>query len=412
MRMRLYRISTLVILLGVLSCSDDKIEIDANIDLELDEKIASVSPNGKSSFYTLPNENQFDLIPQDVKNPLTSSKVELGKFLFFETGIALDPQKPSGKGTYSCASCHIPEAGFRPGRMQGIADGGMGYGEYGDYRILNDDYTEADLDIQSARPLSLVNVAYVKNTFWNGQFGSKGANEGTEELWSLREDTERNHLGFEGLETQNIEGIESHRMFVDKSICDEFGYTHLFDESFPEYTDEVRYSNFTASLAMSAYIRSIISYNAPFQKWLKGNNDAMTSEEKNGALIFFGKAGCANCHYNQNLGSDEFHVLGVKDMDQNLNALDKNPNDRRNFGRGGFTLKEEDMYKFKVPGIYNMKDTPFYFHGSSKNSLEDVVDYKLEAETENIRVKQVVMSPKLVKRNLTQSEKSYLLSQL
>ena len=311
-------------------------------------------------------------------------------------------------GTYSCASCHIPEAGFRPGRMQGIADGGMGYGYNGDYRIMNQDYSEDELDIQGARPLSLVNVAFVKNTFWNGQFGGGGANEGTEELWSLREDTQRNHLGYEGLETQNIEGIHSHRMFVDKDLMDEFGYTDLFDESFPEYAAQFRYTNFTASLAISAYIRSIISFEAPFQKWLKGDDEAMSIDEKSGALLFFGKANCANCHYEKNLGSNEFHAIGVKDMDHNLDALNRNPNDRRNFGRGGFTMKDEDMFKFKVPGIYNMKDTPFYFHGSSKTSLRSVVDYKLNGKSENNRVKQHRISPKLIPTILSEREKNQL----
>ena len=410
MRIEFTKISILIFLLATMSCSDDKLDIDAALDNELYDKIASVSPNGEANYYSLPNTNQYDLIPQDVKNPMTSAKVKLGKFLFFETGIALDAQKPSGMGTYSCSSCHVPEAGFRPGRMQGIADGGMGFGEIGDHRIMNDDYTESDLDVQSARPLSLVNVAYVKNTFWNGQFGGGGANEGTEHLWSLRDDTKRNHLGYEALETQNIEGINAHRLLVNKEITDEFGYTNLFDESFSEYGEQFRYSNFTASLAMSAYLRSIISYDAPFQHWLKGNDDAMTNDEKKGALLFFGKAKCASCHYNQNLGSNEFHALGVNDMDQHIDALDKNPNDRRNYGRGGFTMKEEDMYKFKVPGIYNMKDTPFYFHGSSKTSLKDVIEYKLNAEPENIRVSKNKMSYKLVKTTLTDTEKDQLIS--
>jgi len=68
------------------------------------------------------------------------------------------------------------------------------------------------------------------------------------------------------------------------------------------------------------------------------------------------------------------------------------------------------MYKFKVPGIYNMKDTPFYFHGSSKTSLKDVIEYKLNAEPENIRVSKNKMSYKLVKTTLTDTEKDQLIS--
>lgn len=396
----------LFILLAFLmqSCSEDKLDLYEDIDLELTEKLASVAPTQSADFYALPSSYAYQQIPQDVKNPLTESKVTLGKLLFFETGLAMDARKESGMGTYSCASCHIPEAGFRPGRMQGIADGGMGFGENGEYRIMNDDYTEYELDIQSARPLSLVNVAYVKNTFWNGQFGSTGANTGTEDVWNLNDDTKLNHLGYEAIETQNIDGMHTHRLLVNQELMDSYGYTELFDASFPEYGEQFRYSNFTASLAISAYLRTILSDNAPFQHWLKGNKDAMSLEEKKGALLFFGKAKCSNCHYEKNLGSTEFHVIGAKDMDQNHYALNKDPNDKRNLGRGGFTQQEEDMYKFKVPGIYNMKDTPFYFHGSSKNTLREVVEYKLKAESENLRVSDRIMSPKLYKTSLTETE--------
>lgn len=51
------------------------------------------------------------------------------------------------------------------------------------------------------------------------------------------------------------------------------------------------------------------------------------------------------------------------------------PSDKRNFGRGGFTGLPEDMYKFKVPQLYNLKNTGFYFHGASKQSLREVVEY-------------------------------------
>ncbi|MBT8231347.1 MAG: hypothetical protein HKO66_13685 [Saprospiraceae bacterium] len=403
-----FSLMTMIIVFS--NCSEDTFDIYVNIDQELDELITSHSPTGNSEFYILPYTNQYDLIPQDPKNPLSSSKVELGKFLFFETGIAMDAKKPSGMATYSCASCHIPEAGFRSGRMQGIADGGMGYGEHGSQRYMNDNYVESELDVQAARPLSLVNVAFVKNTFWNGQFGSKHANVGTEHLWALDEGTKRNNLGYEAIETQNFEGIHSHRMLVTKDLMDAYGYTALFDEAFPEFNEQSRYSNFTASLALSAYIRSIIAYKAPFQEWLKGNEDALSLEEKKGAKLFFGKANCTSCHYNQNLGSNEFHALGAKDMDHHEDALNRDPKDKRNLGRGGFTNEISDLYKFKVPGIYNLKGTPFYFHGSSKTSVKDVVKYKLNAETENPRVNQTLISNKLNKITLTEVEIDNLVS--
>lgn len=391
-------------------CSGDQIDHSVQLDQQLSEAIKAKSPDGSISYYILPEEDQLSSIPQDETNLISPEKVELGRMLFFETAFATEARKLSGIQTYSCATCHLPEAGFRPNRIQGIADGGMGFGDAGEGRFMNPEYEEHELDIQAARPLSLVNVAFVKNTFWNGQFGSGGANIGTEELWSQSHDTELNHLGFEAIETQNIEGLDVHRFRYTKNSIEKYGYKPLFDQCFPNLEEEERYSNLSASQAISAYIRCIISNKAPFQDWLKGNRNAISDEEKEGAILFFGKANCSNCHYEKNLGSGEFHALGVKDMDQHPEALNKNSNDARNLGRGGFTQKTEDMFCFKVPGLYNVGDSPIYFHGASATSLEEVVRYKARALRENIRVSQLDISDKLQKLELSDTEVNKLVS--
>ncbi|MBK8557396.1 MAG: hypothetical protein IPL65_17270 [Lewinellaceae bacterium] len=73
--------------------------------------------------------------------------------------------------TFSCSSCHIPAAGFRPNRMQGIADGAYGFGQNGEGRTKRLDYLDAEIDAQGARPLAVINTAYVTNSMWNGSFG-------------------------------------------------------------------------------------------------------------------------------------------------------------------------------------------------------------------------------------------------
>ena len=397
----------IIILVFMASCVKDIAESDV-LEKNLLNRISASSPTKNYNHFVLPGGGQFGDIPQDIKNPLTSSKVLLGKFLFYETAFARDPLKAEGIATYSCSSCHIAEAGFRANRPQGIADGGSGFGQNGESRVRNRNYEEDEIDVQSARPISLINVAYVTNTFWNGQFGRYGANEDTEDVWSLREDTERNFLGFDGIETVNFEGLFTHRIKVDSQSVLMFGYQDLFDEAFDDYPVQERYNNKTASLALSAYIRTLISDQAPFQKWLKGEKSAMTSSMKKGAILFFGKANCSNCHYQPNLGSEEFHALGVKDMYQrpSYNAF---ADDRRNLGRGGFTLREQDYYKFKVPGLYNVGDSPWYFHGASKTTLDEVLDYKIEAKSENSRVNQDRISSKLRPLDLTIKDKSDLL---
>lgn len=394
-------------LFGIASCTKDRMSTLAELDLQLEQAIRSKSPDGTLDFYVLPNENDLAAIPQDPKNPLTASKVELGKLFFFDTGLAQDALYEEGLGTYSCATCHLSSSGFRPGNFQGIADGGSNYGISGEDRVKNTNYRDDELDVQSARPLSLLNVAYVTNTFWNGQFGGGGVNVGTEDVWHFREDTELNNLGFEAIETQNMEGLKTHRITINKELLDTLGYLPLYDEVFGDFPEDERYTIETASLAFSAYIRTLLSNQAPFQEWLKGNRNALDYEQTKGALLFFGKANCANCHYNENLGSSEFHALGVTDMDQ-IPSYNTKPIDRRNKGRGGFTLREEDNYKFKVPGIYNLQGANFYFHGASKRSLKELLAYKNEAQSENPRVAQEIISSKFIPLGLTDEELAQL----
>ena len=391
------------------ACTKDRMPTLVELDNQLENSIQGKSPNGTLDFYVLPNENDLHLIPQDPKNPLTPQKVELGKLMYHDTGLGQDPMKEAGRGTYSCASCHVSEAGFRPGNFQGIADGGVNFGIGGEDRVKNTLYSDDELDVQSARPLSMVNVAYVSNTFWNGQFGGGNVNEGTEDVWDLRDDTELNHLGFEGIETQNMDGLIAHRITINKELLDEYGYTFLFDQVFADVPVEERYTITTASLAFSAYIRTILANRAPFQDWLKGDREALGYEEKKGTLLFFEKAQCIQCHYNQNLGSAEFHALGVTDMDQ-IPSYNTSPDDRRNLGRGGFTLQPEDNYRFKVPGIYNLQGANFYFHGASKTSIRDLVEYKNAAQSENSRVPQDLISSKFKPIGLTEEEKNHLIA--
>ncbi|MGK0314703.1 MAG: cytochrome c peroxidase [Saprospiraceae bacterium] len=396
-----------IVAITVFSCTKDRMPTLVELDNQLRNLVSSSSPNGKLDFYVLPSENNLDEIPQDPNNPLTEAKVKLGKFMFFDTGLATQPMKPSGLGTYSCSSCHIAEGGFKPGTFQGIADGGVGFGINGENRLMNNEYTEDELDVQDARAISLVNVAYVTNTFWNGQFGATGVNKGTEDVWNQNEVTMLNNLGLQGIETQNLIGLHDHRIVISKDVLDQFGYTEMFDEVFNDIPVEERYTTETASLAFSAYIRTIISNKAPFQNWLKGNEEAMGYKEKKGAILFFSKANCYTCHYNENLGSPEFHALGVNDMYQQP-SYSTSAEDSRNLGRGGFTQLDEDLYKFKVPGIYNNADADFFFHGSSAKTLDDLIEYKNNGTRENMNVPESQMSVKFKPLNLTAEEKEHL----
>lgn len=397
------------VLLSVMACTRD--ELTNPLDAKLETILNRLSPNGDMVHFQLPSADDLGSIPAGQDNPLTPEKVKLGKLLFYETGLARKAAYEVGKGTYSCSSCHVPAAGFMPGRAQGIADGGEGFGFSGEGRDRFNYYVPSEMDVQGARPISLLNVAFVTNTSWSGKFGAYHVNEGTEEIWGVTDhDTEVNHLGLDGLEAQNIEGLKIHRMDIDDYVLDRLGYRGYFDKAFETWSEEERYSLKAASFAISAYLRTLLTTEAPFQKWLKGDFEALRPDEKRGALVFFGKAGCYRCHKGPALNANEFYALGVKDLFESGLAYNTDENDIRNFGRGAFTGLEEDMHAFKVPGIYNMSDTPFYFHGSSKRSLREVVEYFNEGIPENDRVPQGNIAPHLRPLELSEQEISDLVN--
>lgn len=370
---------------------------------ELDKDLSRII--GDRSQYLLPDPSKsLSDIPQSPANPLTREKVALGKLLFFEPAFANEAKQDAGRYTYSCSSCHVPSAGFRPARPQGIADGGYGFGIQGETRIKYPTYPNDSIDAQGARPLSVLNVAFVTNSMWNGSFGSDGVNVGTEGVWGKFDPgtaINSQHLG--NLEGQNIEGLKVHRMLYTKEIVEANGYKELFDAAFPDVPLSERYTRKTASFAISAYIRSLITNEAPFQKWLNGNEDAMTAEQKRGAILFFGKLNCQSCHSEPNLGSMQFAALGVEDLFEN-GGIKTSINDRRNLGRGGFTGNEEDMFKFRVPQLYNLGDSGPYFHGASKQTLEDVVRYFNNGVPENPRVPQEQLTYFLRPLGMTEQE--------
>lgn len=379
-------------------------------DTELVYAIAKTTPSRNINEYILPDGSDLSAIPnQDKKNLLNADKIALGKMLFFEPGIGLVGKNTALRQTYSCASCHVPNKGFTPGRYQGVADGAIGFGISGESRFKSPLYQGDDVDAQGARPLTMHNLAYVTNALWAGAFGSYGTNVGTEKAWRHDTLTEINFLGLEGLEANNIRALQVHRQLMNKTIADTLGYKALFDKAFPETPEPERYTLQTTAFAIAAYFRSILTNQAPFQRWLKGEQNAMTQQQKDGALVFFGTAKCTNCHQGPALNQMTYQAVGVKNLYQsNYLVFRTGATDKRNFGRGGFTGNAEDMHKFKVPQLYNLKNIGFYFHGASKTTLEEVVDYFDKGIPENKDVPTSQISIAFEPLNLTPKEKTDL----
>lgn len=385
----------------LVGCNND--DEGTSLDQQLTTALTTASNGQGASFYTLPSETDFASIPQDPLNPITTAKVELGQMLYHETAIGLAPRNPIGQATYSCASCHHVQAGFQAGMAQGIGDGGTGFGLRGEARTRDNSYQPNELDVQDVRSPTTLNVAYQTNMLWNGQFGATGVNIGTEAQWTPGTPKADNNLGFEGVEIQAAAGQNVHRLVVD-SLVGNPQYEELFAQAYPNIAPNERITRVNAALAIAAYERTLLSNQAPFQRWLKGETNAMTDVEKRGAVLFFGEAECYTCHNGPALNSMEFHALGMNDLDQLTGVFNVGPDAIGNKGRGGFTTRPEDMFKFKVPQLYNLKDSPFYGHGGSFNTIEDVIRYKNTAQAQNSRIPASQLADGFVPLNLSEDD--------
>ncbi len=388
-----------------IGCNKDNTQSEVYLDSEIETLLNAASNNEGKSFFTLPNSDDYENIPSDPKNPVTAEKVELGKLLYHETGLAIHPKNPISTGTYSCASCHFASAGFQAGRFQGIGEGGIGFGYNGEGRVRGSLYEGDSLDVQPIRSPTTLHVAYQEAQLWNGQFGATGVNENTDDGWVYGTPIETNFLGYEGTETQAIAGLGVHRMGMDDAFLTTSGYKQLFDAAFPFVDIDERYDKERAGLAIAAYERTLLANKSPFQRWLKGESSAMSQTQKEGAILFFGKGECVNCHTGPALNKMDFEAIGLMDLVQvSHESFKVSMTDKERLGRGGFTGKDEDLYAFKIPQLYNLKDSPFYGHGSSIFSIRDMIAYKNKAEKENAIVPDEYLSPEFKPLGLTEEE--------
>ena len=399
-KLKIYQILFCLGFISTMSCASDDDYVNVTPQSELELRLIELY--GSKDAMILPLSSDYNSIPSDVNNPITEAKVALGKLLFHETGLAKNPNMDESMNTFSCASCHHSKAGFQSGVKQGIGEGGIGFGVAGEGRQKDPMYLDSDMDVQPIRSPSILNTAYQEVMLWNGQFGATGINQGTEANWTVGTPKENNNLGFEGVETQAIAGLDVHRLMIDQDFVNGTVYRDMFDAAFPNIPMEERYTRITAGLAIAAYERTVLPNQSPFQQWLRGNESALNASEMNGALLFFDKANCFACHSGPGLNGMDFHAIGMNDLSGNdvVNDVD----DATKRGRGGFTGNPSDDYKFKTPQLYNLTDVGFFGHGGSFASIREVIEYKNNAQKENTEVPLSALSPLFAPLDLTESE--------
>lgn len=154
------------------------------------------------------------------------------------------------------------------------------------------------------------------------------------------------------------------------------GYRTLFQAAYPG--TPLNQMNIThVANALAAYqTAQFTSLNTPFDRYLRGETDALTDKQKEGAVLFYGKAQCASCHAGPLLSDQKFHNLMVPELGPG--RLETPGQDR---GRGSVTGRASDRFKFRTPPLRNVALTAPYMHNGAIGTLEAAVRHHLDPLT-------------------------------
>jgi cytochrome c peroxidase len=233
-------------------------------------------------------------VPED--NPITRSKLELGRKLFHDRRL-------SRTGTVACASCHDPDRAFSDSRPLAVGVFGR---------------------VGRRHAPALINRGYGRSFFWDGRIAT--------------------------LEEQVLKPIQD---------------PNEMDLSLEEASLRVGLTVPAISQALATYIRSILSGNSPYDRFINGDRRALDAEQQRGMQVFRGRGNCTACHVGPTFSDERFHNTGVAWQNDKLHDE----------GRGHGT--------FKTPTLREVARTAPYMHDGSLATLTDVVNFYSEGGRAN-----------------------------
>lgn len=161
--------------------------------------------------------------------------------------------------------------------------------------------------------------------------------------------------------------IDVWQAILSDRLLGDSAYVTLFTNAFPA----VATANLNAGhigRAIGAFMKvRLKSNNAPFDRYLRGELDALTEGQKRGMLLFYTKGQCVRCHRGPDFTDDNFHSSGAPQIGFAPFADDT--------GRAAITGLNADLYKFKTPSLRNISLTAPYMHNGSLETLEAVVSH-------------------------------------
>lgn len=294
-----------IVLVGLVVSSAKAIEQDPNVRDNHGAGASSVEP----SYSGL--QREFPTLNEPADNATTDAKVELGYNLFFDPIL-------SENNDMACATCHHPDMGFSDG--QNTAMGAL------------------ETALERNTP-SLWNVGYARNLFWDGRLQSLEA----------QAEIPLTHPDEMGV-------LDTAALVSEIAAIPE--YQAMFDAAFD---DGLTLEN--TERALAAFQRTLVSDNAPFDRYAAGEFDALTPAQRRGLALFrSGATRCFECHTAPTFAGDTFRVVGVNSDDP---------------GRAG-VADDGDQGAFKIPTLRNIALTAPYMHNGSMATLEEVLEFYAE----------------------------------
>ncbi len=284
---------------------------DIVLDWVKDERIAMYDdglPEARAAEPVRPIDHSLDV---------DQEKVALGFALFHDTRLSVD-------NTVSCATCHALETA-------GVDNYQYSHG--------------VDDQIGGVNAPTVYNAVYNFVQFWDGR------------AKTLADQAAGPPLNPIEMASTSFDEIIA-KLQADKPFAKAFKAV---------YPDGLTEANITD--AIEEFERTLITPDSRFDKWLRGDSDAITAEELAGYELFK-KYDCATCHVGPNLGGQSYELMGLRRHYFTERGLDLTVEDN---GRFKETQLERDRHRFKVPGLRNVEHTWPYYHDGTRETLEDAV---------------------------------------
>lgn len=328
--------------------------------------VMSCQPKSTPYQWDIPEGFPLPLLPVD--NPMTEEKVALGRHLFYDRTL-------SGNGQQSCADCHQQETGFSDARTLSVGSTG---------------------ELTKRNSQSLVNVAYNSRFTW----AHSGLTSIEQQLLIPMFSEEPVELGITGHEEPILAALNTSE------------YQLLFEEAFGD--NEISFDRIVKALA--SFVRSLTSFNSPFDDYAYRQDDSALSESAlRGLNLFFSeRLECHHCHGGFNFTQSSQHDFQKLDLRPFHNTGLYNED-----SQGAYPLRDQglievskvsrDMGRFRAPTLRNVALSAPYMHDGSLATLEDVVEFYAAGGTEKGRTSPI-KSPFLHGFSLTEQEKSDLIA--